>query len=392
MPPHADNGGGADARRASKLSIGRLSGGTLLAGMTIRTLAVFVASFVAIATSSARASAHTVGVSRGEYVYENGVVWVGVAFARQELADQLTGILGHAAASNLAGFEERRDDIGRWLVDRLSISAGDVPCAGTFGGMRFDGDGLALAVAYACDGASSRFQIEARFVGELMHGHRHLATFSEGQEVREAVGAAGHVLLDFDLRASRPPATPAPVFLPLLRMGIEHILTGYDHLLFLLGLVLVGRPIRSLVGAITAFTLAHSVTLAVSAFDVWTPSSRVIEPCIALSIAYVGIENWFVGDAIGRWKVTFPFGLLHGFGFASALREIALPSPDVPVALFAFNLGVELGQIAVVAILLPLVLALREREAWARIGLRTCTVTIALAGVVWFVARLHSSI
>jgi hypothetical protein len=131
------------------------------------------------------------------------------------------------------------------------------------------------------------------------------------------------------------------------------------------------------------------VTLALSAFDVWAPSSRVIEPGIALSIAYIGIENWFVTDARGRWRITLLFGLLHGFGFAGALREIALPRSSVPSALFAFNLGVELGQIAILAALLPLVIAVRKTAIWSRIGMRACTATIAAFGVVWFVSRLH---
>jgi hydrogenase/urease accessory protein HupE len=175
-------------------------------------------------------------------------------------------------------------------------------------------------------------------------------------------------------------------------MGIEHILTGYDHLLFLLGLVLVGGPIRSLVGAITAFTLAHSITLGLAAFGIFTPSPRIVEPCIALSIAYVGIENWFARDAKGRWRVTFPFGLVHGFGFAGALSEVALSPPEIPTALFAFNLGVEIGQIAVLAMALPLVLLAHKKSMWERAGMRACTSAIALAGIVWFIARLRSSV
>jgi hypothetical protein len=159
-----------------------------------------------------------------------------------------------------------------------------------------------------------------------------------------------------------------------------------------LGLILVGRPLRSLVAAITAFTLAHSVTLALSAFDVWAPSPRIIEPCIALSIAYVGFENWFVPDARGRWRITFLFGLVHGFGFAGALREVSLPPADIPAALFGFNLGVELGQLAVLAGLVPLVLAVRKTEMWSRVGWRACSMTIAVAGVVWFISRLQSGV
>ena len=174
----------------------------------------------------------------------------------------------------------------------------------------------------------------------------------------------------------------------MVGMGIGHILTGYDHLLFLLGLVLIGGPLSALLAAITAFTAAHSVTLALAALSVWTPSPALIEPCIALSIAYVGIENWFVKDATGRWRITLLFGLVHGFGFAGALREIALPRPELPVALFGFNLGVELGQLAILAILLPLVRAVRHKPQWTRFGMRACTAAIALTGAAWFVLRI----
>jgi hydrogenase/urease accessory protein HupE len=258
--------------------------------------------------------------------------------------------------------------------------------------MRFDGDGIALGVAYTCAGPAAELELEADFPALLARGHRHLVTLTVGEDVWEDVARAGHALLRFELAAPPAPAEVAPVFGPLLRMGMEHILTGYDHLLFLFGLVLVGRPLRSLLAAVTAFTLAHSVTLALSAFDVWAPSPRIIEPVIALSIAYVGIENWFVRDGRGRWKITFLFGLVHGFGFAGALREVAVPSADVPTALCAFNLGVELGQLAVLAVVLPLVLAVRKTETWDRVGMRACTMMVTLAGVAWFVSRLQTGV
>ena len=114
---------------------------------------------------------------------------------------------------------------------------------------------------------------------------------------------------------------------------------------------------------------------------------RFIEPAIALSIAYVGIENFLVQDAARRWRITFPFGLLHGFGFAGALREIDLPKSRIPSALVAFNLGVEAGQLAALVVALPLVLWVTKRHTNVRItrGLSAC---VALAGLVWFVARV----
>jgi hydrogenase/urease accessory protein HupE len=176
--------------------------------------------------------------------------------------------------------------------------------------------------------------------------------------------------------------------LGFLRMGIEHILTGYDHLVFLLGLVLVGGRFRSLFAVVTAFTLAHSLTLAFAVLGAWAPPPRVVEPLIALSIAYVGIENFFIKGAENRWRITFPFGLVHGFGFAAALREISLSHAEIPSALLSFNLGVEVGQLAVLALALPLVLYLRKREWFSMRGTSALSGAVALAGVFWFLERV----
>jgi hydrogenase/urease accessory protein HupE len=171
-------------------------------------------------------------------------------------------------------------------------------------------------------------------------------------------------------------------------LGIEHILFGYDHLVFLLGLVLVGGRWRALLLVITAFTLAHSITLGMAVLGVWAPSPRIVEPLIALSVAYVGVENQFVKDAEKRWRITFPFGLIHGFGFAGALGEIQLPKADVPKALLGFNLGVEVGQLAVMAIVLPLIMTARKRPWFEKKGVRYASYVIAGLGIVWFVARI----
>jgi hypothetical protein len=333
------------------------------------------------------ASAHPVGVSQGEYALVDGRLFAGVTFARRELAGALPWLHRDEGDSVLA-FEENRERLGRWLVERLVASVPDGACRGSFDGMRFDGDGVALALSYECPGRDEHVDLDARFVAELERGHRHMAALSEGNDRRERIATQSHTKMSLD----EGTASSSHPFGQLLGMGIEHILTGYDHLLFLLGLVLVGGPMRSLVGAITAFTVAHSITLAAAALGAWSPSARLVEPCIALSIAYVGVDNWFARDARGRWRVTFPFGLLHGFGFAGALRDVGLSRAEIPTALFAFNLGVEIGQLAILAIVLPLVLVAHKKVMWERIGMRACTATIALAGIVWFVLRVRSSI
>jgi hypothetical protein len=132
--------------------------------------------------------------------------------------------------------------------------------------------------------------------------------------------------------------------------------------------------------------------LALAALSIFAPSPRLVEPAIALSIAYVGVENFFVADARRRWRITFPFGLIHGFGFASALREIALPRAQVPVALVSFNLGVELGQLGVLAIVLPLVLAARRAPWFGDRGVKVLSLAIAVGGAVLFVVRLAAAV
>ncbi|OGQ14028.1 MAG: hypothetical protein A2138_08965 [Deltaproteobacteria bacterium RBG_16_71_12] len=178
--------------------------------------------------------------------------------------------------------------------------------------------------------------------------------------------------------------------LDYLLIGVEHILFGFDHLVFLFGLILVGGRLRSLVAVVTAFTLAHSVTLATAVLGGWQPPAGVIEPLIALSIAYVGVENFFVRDAAKRWRITAPFGLVHGFGFAGALADVGVPGDQVPLALFLFNLGVELGQLAALALVLPVLYALRRRGLFAERATRALSLAVVALGVFWLVERLLS--
>ena len=167
--------------------------------------------------------------------------------------------------------------------------------------------------------------------------------------------------------------TRAGIAATYLRLGVEHILTGFDHLSFVLGLLLLAPSWRILAATITAFTVAHSLTLAGAALGWVRLPSAPVEAIIALSIVFVAREAWRKAGgeksltARWPWLLAFGFGLLHGFGFAGALSEIGLPAGDVPLALFTFNLGVELGQLAFVAVALGLSrLALRRlpRRPW----------------------------
>ena len=190
-----------------------------------------------------------------------------------------------------------------------------------------------------------------------------------------------------DLRVDMAEATPQRSAGSFFVLGIEHILTGYDHLLFLLALILGGGNLWSLFKIITAFTIAHSITLALAALNVVTLPEQLVEATIALSIAYVAAENLFMRKAVShRWAVSFLFGLVHGFGFSNVLRELGLPKEGLLLALLNFNLGVETGQAMAVLVAVPILLWLRQFKWEPRAVIATSVVVLAV-GLTLFVER-----
>ena len=174
-------------------------------------------------------------------------------------------------------------------------------------------------------------------------------------------------------------------------MGVLHILSGPDHILFLLGLVLAGGTVRQLLGLVTAFTLAHSITLSLTALGIATLSPRIVEPVIAFSIIVVGLENlWQRGANYWlRVGLAFGFGFFHGFGFAGALTEAGLPQQAIGWSLAAFNIGVEAGQGCILLAVLPVLHLIARASANARrLTTRYLSIGIAVAGAVWFVERI----
>jgi hydrogenase/urease accessory protein HupE len=172
--------------------------------------------------------------------------------------------------------------------------------------------------------------------------------------------------------------------------GIHHILIGPDHLLFLVGLLLLGGTLRQLILVVTSFTVAHSVTLSLAALSILNPPARLIEPAIALSIVFVGADNLLSrgGRDVRPW-IALSFGLIHGFGFANVLSEMSLPTQALAWSLFSFNFGVEIGQLLVVIVVASALAALRSRNevAGRRLAFAGSIVVIA-AGMFWFIQRL----
>ena len=148
-------------------------------------------------------------------------------------------------------------------------------------------------------------------------------------------------------------------FIPL---GIEHIWTGYDHIAFLLALIVIGLSLKEALKIITAFTVAHSITLLLAAMQIVSLGSRFVESVIALSICYVAVENILKKKVHYRWLIAFGFGLIHGFGFASALQELIAGQANLLLSVLSFNAGVEIGQLTIVCTMLPLLYLLRKNS------------------------------
>jgi hypothetical protein len=175
-----------------------------------------------------------------------------------------------------------------------------------------------------------------------------------------------------------------------VRSGIHHIMIGPDHILFLVGLLLLGGSWMALVRIVTAFTIGHSVTLSLAALNVVSPPASLIEPAIALSIVFVGADNLVRGDGRDlRGWVALVFGLVHGFGFANVLREFGLPREALGWSLFSFNVGVEIGQLAIVLIVAGMLEAVRRQSATLRQRVVFAgSIIVIAAGTYWFVERV----
>ena len=362
-----------------------------------RRLALAGAAALLVFFTASVARAHEVGLSRGEYAVAGATVTAQLTFARRDVISLVAGLdADHDGALTTAELAQDRDAVSGALVGRIKVLGDDVACPGELEEAHLaEDDGVTLRAIYRCRAAPRSVNVDVGVISDLPMGHRHLAHFNGASGPSDSVISVRNRSFSFDSTPGQAVAeAPKASYrgkLSFFPMGVEHILTGYDHLVFLLGLVIVGGRWRSLLMVVTAFTLAHSITLALAALGVWAPSPRIVEPAIALSIAYVGVENFFVKNAEKRWRITFPFGLIHGFGFAGALQEVAMPRADVPYALVLFNVGVEAGQLAVLALVLPLIYLARKREIFRDQGVKIISGGIAVAGVVWFVSRVFGA-
>ncbi len=347
--------------------------------------------------------AHRVGLSSGKYVSDGTNVDATITFRRDDLIKAAPAVDADKDGSVSDGELVVNDSTGAALVPLIDAQRGLTPCMGTLTKLVPDGaDGLDFPLRFeGCTGDSGVLSLDiAKLVRGAGTGHRHAGEIEVPADVPKPPGVLAHAdasRIDVPLTsptgssaaaAPAPPPSHASVAKEFFVLGVEHIWTGIDHIVFLLGLVMLGGKMTDLLKTVTAFTVSHSVTLALAVLGVVAPSPDLIEPVIALSVAYVGIENFFVKDTSKRWRIAAAFGLIHGFGFAGALGEVALPKPSIPVALAMFNVGVEAGQLVLLLGIVPLFALLRKQSWFTPKGMWAVSGAIVAVGLFWFVERV----
>ncbi len=370
---------------------------------------------------AAPARAHDESVSSSDIIVEGGrVTWtvdVGLAglakvvpLARAPVAGELTGV----GEAELAA---HRETIARYLAGQLAVRLDGQPVVARPGALRplFEAipgaagpaiTRVALALEFEAPRPIERLEARVSFFSALTSSHRALIRI-RWDDQRQQLTRLGVS----DLRFERGRLEPSVwrVAADFLAWGVRHILVGYDHIAFLLALLLAVARLRQLVFIITAFTLAHSLTILLAALEIVQMPAAITEALIAASIVYVAAENLVLLKAgpkgsrprggrrrsarlarapKGRALLAFLFGLVHGLGFAEVLRDRLAETPgNILLPVLTFNLGVELGQLAIVAIAYPLLLWLRRRMGERRV-LRVGSLVILALGLFWLGGRL----
>ncbi len=355
------------------------------------------ALFTLLGWGAAAVGAHEIGTTRvtavfpGDGSYEVEVVTDGTALVEKLQGTSVpAGTAATRLQATLAGFDSKLRQRIKLVFDESEVSPG-----------------MTYAVTPAPD-ANSAPAATIRLSGQIPPNARRFTwiygwTFATYSFTVRSGGASANPVIDwlegserskpFELGSQAAAATRLEILRRYLTLGFTHIVPhGLDHMLFVLGIYLLSKRWRSVLLQVSAFTVAHSITLGLSMYGLVNVSPRIVEPMIAVSIAYVAIENIFLSELkVWRVALVFAFGLLHGMGFAGALQELGLPRSEFLTALLAFNIGVEGGQLAVIGAAFLLVGWHFSDRAWYRGRVVVpASVAIACTAIYWTVQRLVS--
>ena len=335
------------------------------------------------------ALAHTPDISTAKLVEKNGVWTVDVGFLATDLERMFQETMSERANVDLSQPGVLEEEIGKFVQRRVAmrdpqgrVCGGRVEKAGEDPANQ---DSALVVLRFSCAGDFSIWDATKLLQAQGPRG-KQLVTLKGEKNAGDTVIDGRSPPLDL----TKPLQTTWQLMQKFGAAGVEHILTGYDHICFLIAVILWATRVWPVVKIVTAFTISHSITLSLAALDVVSLPTTLTESAIALSIIYVAVENYFSRDTDKRWRDTFFFGFIHGFGFASGLKELNVTRETIVPALASFNIGVEIGQIAIVLILMPIFLLI-DRQTGGRRNEKlvyTLSAAIALAGAYWLLQRV----
>lgn len=330
--------------------------------------------------------AHPPGLSSADFTLTEKGVDANITFALQDIEAFSPMDADGDADITPAEYDNAKPQIAALIANELQLTLNQQTVTPVSQGeVTFDNQNNAHVTLHYKP-VATQLNIAVLFLKKLPQGHKQYVTIKdkEGKTLSEKMLTQADDVIDLTINAPH-----SSMFKDFLLLGIEHILTGYDHLLFLFALLMVTRNFWSAVGIITFFTIAHSITLGLAGLNFITLPSSVVEPLIAATIIYVGFENFISKEPKGRWLLTFTFGLIHGFGFASVLQEMGISSIEtgILVPLFSFNFGVEIGQILVTSVVLPFIWWLHKQPTIEKYFIPVCSALVCLAGTFWLLQR-----
>jgi hydrogenase/urease accessory protein HupE len=361
-------------------------------------LAFVLIAFAMLAVWPGTAAAHQINLSTARItINADRTVDVDIAMKGSDVDrvagtgvyDSQTGLVRPdalaAASAKVAGYIAAHSAV---------LTADGARCRASDSAVAPDDDGVVVHISWSCGQDSGALRYRSTVLVDVAPDSRQVVLVKDG--------AGGFQdLLDASRTEAVLSETAQPTTLQVIKLylaaGVEHILIGYDHIAFLIAIVLWARRVWPVVKLVTAFTIGHSITLSLAALDIVRIPSSIIEPAIAASIVFVAAENFFSHDIQKRWRDTLGFGLVHGFGFASALQEFGIPKAALVPALASFNVGVEIGQVAIVAAVVPLLVGFdklanvvvggRQTVGRPPAAVYALSTIIVMLGSYWFLER-----
>jgi hydrogenase/urease accessory protein HupE len=349
------------------------------------------ALFLSILAFASPAAAHPAPFSYMDVRLQQPFIEISLVVHSWDIAHEL-GVKPVERVLDRSLIQAREDAIRKLIASRLNLEADGRPLTAEWGEYEImeDRQSIRFNLRYAVDRLPGSLAVDTlMFPYDPVH-QTFVNVYERGELTSQMILDRNRTRTEYFAGTRQGVLAVIARFVP---SGIHHILIGPDHILFLIGLLLLGGPIRKLVLVVTSFTIAHSVTLSLAALNLLNPPASIIEPAIALSVVYVGADNLLAqgGRDVRAW-IALAFGFIHGFGFANVLREMGLPSRALGWSLFSFNFGVEIGQLLIVIVVASALAALRRKSEWAgrRIVFAGSLIVIA-AGSFWFIERVFFS-